>query len=61
MDDLIAVAGLVLILEGMVYFVAPGTMKRLLARIPALPERTLRTWGAAAISLGLLLAYLGRR
>jgi uncharacterized protein YjeT (DUF2065 family) len=60
MEGLIALTGLVLILEGVFYFVAPGGMKSLLARILRLPDQALRFWGAVAMALGLFLVYLGR-
>lgn len=61
MQDLLWVIGLVILLEGVPYFVLPSGMKRLMAELPRVPDKTLRMWGFAAMMAGLLLVYLGRR
>jgi hypothetical protein len=58
--DLLALAGLILVLEGVPYFVAPGLMKRAMSKIPELPEGTLRRWGIMAMAAGIVLVYLAR-
>jgi uncharacterized protein YjeT (DUF2065 family) len=60
-QDLICLIGLLMILEGVPYFILPNGMKRLMERIPRLPDRTLRVFGFAAMLAGLFLVYLGRR
>jgi len=60
MSDLLAAMGLVFLLEGLPYFVSPRGMKQLMARIPDLPDGTIRRWGMTAMLAGLLLVYLGR-
>ncbi len=61
MKELVALMGLVLLIEGLPYFLTPRGMKRMMALIPRLPERALRLWGMAAMIMGLLLVYLGRQ
>ncbi len=60
MEYFLCVLGLVLILEGLPYFAFPDKMKRILEKLPLIPDSTLRKYGFAAIILGLLLIYLGR-
>jgi len=55
------VLGMVLIIEGIPYFVFPEKMKAFLAKISGVPESTLRILGMGAIVVGLILLYLGRR
>ena len=52
--------GLVLIIEGLPYFISPDSMKRMLLMLPQIPSRHLRLLGAGAIVIGLLLVYLAR-
>jgi len=57
----LCVLGMVFIIEGIPYFVFPDKLKSFLARVSAIPESTLRMLGMAAIAVGLILLYLGRR
>jgi hypothetical protein len=61
MEDLMALVGLVLLLEGLPYFLSPGGMKRMTREILKASDRVLRLSGMAAMVAGLLLVYLGRR
>lgn len=61
MDYFLCVAGLVLIVEGLPYFVCPEKMKELLLKIPLVPASSLRSFGMTAILLGVLLIYVARR
>lgn len=47
----------VLALEGIVYAVAPGMMRRALSRMAEAPEDALRIGGLAAAILGISLAW----
>ena len=60
MKYFLCVLGLVLIFEGLPYFAFPDKMKRLLERLPSIPDSTLRGYGFAAILLGLFLIYMGK-
>ena len=60
MKDLLCALGLLLLLEGLPYFLSPSGMKRLMAQIPHLPNTTLRIVGFCAMLAGLMLVYFGR-
>lgn len=45
-------------LEGIAYAVAPGAMRRALARLAEAPEQRLRQGGLVAAALGVALAWL---
>jgi uncharacterized protein YjeT (DUF2065 family) len=59
-SDLWAAFALYLVLEGLVPFANPGGMKRTLARISELDERTLRGIGLVSMIGGLALLYFVR-
>ncbi|MBO9398897.1 MULTISPECIES: DUF2065 family protein [unclassified Shimia] len=52
--------GLVLIVEGLVYALAPSIVEDLLAMLRAIPETQRRYMGLAAMALGLLLVWLAK-
>ena len=54
MPDLWAALCLVLVLEGLLLFAAPGAWKRAVAQLMELGDRPLRIAGAVVIGLGLL-------
>ena len=54
------VLGLVMIIEGLPYFIAPHRIKAWLLQIMEIPEGSLRVFGFAAMALGLFLVFLGR-
>ncbi len=60
MDFLLVVLGVVLIVEGIPWFLAPNGYKRLLLQLLPLSEGTLRLCGLSAMLSGLLLVYLVR-
>ncbi len=49
--------GLVLIVEGLVYALAPSLVEQLLAALQALPVETRRIVGLVAIGCGLLFVW----
>ncbi|MBF0158891.1 MAG: DUF2065 domain-containing protein [Magnetococcales bacterium] len=57
MDDLVAAFGLMLVLEGIPYFVAPERMRHLLSRVMEAPDAVLRRSSVMLMLLGLLLVY----
>ena len=61
MKLLIALVGLVLVLEGLPYAVAPGKMQQWLKQVIEAEPRVLRILGSVAILAGLLLCYLAQR
>lgn len=58
---LVTVAGIVMIVEGMPWFVSPPRMKKMLIGFLGLPDRVLRGMGLVLMLSGLLLVYLARR
>jgi uncharacterized protein len=58
--DLAAAFALYLVLEGIVPFANPKGMKRTLAKLTELDERTLRGAGLASMIIGLTLLYFVR-
>ncbi|PVA10998.1 DUF2065 domain-containing protein [Pelagivirga sediminicola] len=52
--------GLVLIVEGLVYALAPRIVEDMLAALRALPVETRRMLGLGALGVGVLLVWLGK-
>jgi uncharacterized protein YjeT (DUF2065 family) len=52
--DLLASLCLVLVIEGLFLFVAPGAWKHMAAQLGAAPDRALRVGGAAMVGAGLI-------
>jgi len=60
MGFLLTLLGVVLILEGMPWFLSPEGVRRLLRQVVLLPDRVLRFGGLAAMLTGLLIVYLAK-
>jgi uncharacterized protein len=60
MMDLASAVALVLVLEGLLWAVSPGAMKRAAAMALALADEQLRLGGLVAVALGVLLVWLVR-
>lgn len=60
MEFFICVLGMVMIVEGLPYFIAPEKMQQMLKIISSLPPSNMRRTGLVLMSLGLLLLYLGK-
>jgi uncharacterized protein YjeT (DUF2065 family) len=58
--DLFAALALYLVLEGVLPFLNPQAMKRVLTTTATLSDRQLRLWGLASMGAGVLLLYLVR-
>ena len=52
--------GLVLIVEGLVYALAPSLVEDLLDMLKTLPQETRRLMGLAALGLGVLLVWVAK-
>ncbi|MFW8594632.1 DUF2065 family protein [Cribrihabitans neustonicus] len=61
MAMLLLAIGLVLIVEGLVYVLAPSLIERLLEMLRLLTEEQRRIAGLSAVALGLLLVWLAFR
>lgn len=60
MTDLLVGIGLVLVIEGLAYAVAPALMKSVMAQMQDAPDQTLRTIGVVSIALGVFVVWLIR-
>ncbi len=61
MSDLVVALGLVLVIEGLAYALAPDAVKRMLMSIGTLSPQALRLGGLVAITLGVLIVWIVRR
>ena len=53
--------GLVLVLEGLIYAIAPQAMKRMMLELPKLSDEQLRLVGVAALALGVSVVWLAMK
>jgi hypothetical protein len=60
MIDLATAVALVLVLEGLLWAVSPGAMKRAATMALSLADEQLRLGGLVAVALGVLLVWLVR-
>jgi uncharacterized protein YjeT (DUF2065 family) len=60
MEHVILAFGLVLIVEGLAYVLAPSFIEDLLEMLRSLPETTRRNMGLAALALGVALVWLAK-
>ena len=60
MSDFIVAVGLVLVIEGLLYAVAPDAMKRMMEQVMTIPATTLRGAGLVAMAVGVVIVYLVR-
>ena len=58
--DLGVAIALVLVIEGVMPFLAPASLRRTLATMAAMPDRSLRIVGAVSMAIGLALLYFVR-
>lgn len=61
MDDIANAIGLVLLIEGALYFLAPQAMRRMMQQALMLSEDTLRTAGLGVAVLGMSLVWAVQR
>jgi uncharacterized protein YjeT (DUF2065 family) len=60
MSNLALALGLVLVIEGTLWALAPGLGRRFLEATAGMPESTLRMVGAGAAAAGVLLIWAAR-
>jgi uncharacterized protein len=60
MMDLLAAAGLVLVIEGLLWAAAPQLALRLALSAAQLPDPQLRRMGAVAVAIGTVIVWLVR-
>jgi len=56
-NDLFSALALVLVIEGIMPFVAPDKWKHILAQVLQLDDRTLRIFGGALMVTGIVILY----
>ncbi len=59
-SDLLAALALVLVIEGMVPFLNPQSLRRMLETVTQLDDRTLRIAGLVSMLLGVVMLYIVR-
>jgi uncharacterized protein YjeT (DUF2065 family) len=59
-QDLLAALALVLVIEGMVPFLNPQSLRRMLETVSQLDDRTLRTAGFISMLCGVVMLYIVR-
>lgn len=60
LEDLLLAFALVLVLEGLLPALNPGSWRRAVEQLAALPDSTIRRFGIVMIVAGALLFHLGR-
>lgn len=60
MDFFLSVVGMVMIIEGLPYFLSPEQTKSWLEKIQTIPGGTLRAIGFLMMAAGLILVHMGR-
>ena len=59
-SDFLAALALVLVIEGMIPFINPQSLRRMLATVSQLDDRSLRIGGLVSMLLGLVMLYIVR-
>jgi uncharacterized protein len=59
-SDLLAALALVLVIEGMIPFVNPQSLRRMLETLGQLDDRSLRIAGLVSMICGLIMLYIVR-
>lgn len=60
MSDLAVAVGLVLVIEGLLWALAPDAARRMLEIASETPPATMRTFGWAAVAAGVFLVWIVR-
>lgn len=60
MSEFVTAIGLVLVIEGLIYAVAPGRLKTLAEFASRVPEETLRNAGIVAVAVGVAVVWIAR-
>lgn len=60
-SDLLAALALVLVIEGIVPFLNPQSLRRMLVTVAQLDDRTLRITGLVSMICGLVMLYIVRQ
>ncbi len=60
MSAALTAIGLVLVIEGLLYAIAPGHVKRMMVMMQQMPEDQLRMAGLGAATVGVIVAWAAR-
>ncbi len=60
MTEVLTALGLVLVIEGLVYALAPSLVERMLEALRSLPEGARRSFGALVVVSGLILIWFAK-
>ncbi len=60
MENILSALGLILVIEGLVYALAPSLVERLLKALKAMPLQSRRNAGLVAVALGVGLVWLAQ-
>ena len=60
MSELVTAIGLVLVIEGLLYAVAPGRLKTMAEFASRMPDDMLRNAGIVAVALGVAVVWIGK-
>lgn len=61
MEFILCLAGMVMVVEGLPYFLFPGRVKEVLATLLEKPDRALRIMGLGLMATGLFIVWAARR
>ena len=59
-NQLLVAIALVLIIEGIIPFIAPDKFRQVLAQLTQMPDQTLRMIGLVSMTLGIIFLYILR-
>jgi len=60
MSEFVTAIGLVLVIEGLLYAVAPGRLKTMAEFASRMPDDMLRNAGIVAVALGVAVVWIGK-
>jgi len=60
MVDFITAIGLVFVIEGLFYVIAPNRLKTMIAMMEDIPPETLRNLGVLAVGIGVAIVWLAK-
>jgi uncharacterized protein YjeT (DUF2065 family) len=59
-NELLAAIALVLVIEGIIPFLAPDKFRQTMAKLTQMPDQVLRVIGLASMTLGIVFLYISR-
>jgi len=57
-EEILIAIGLVFVIEGLVYSLFPGGIKKMAVEVLQIPESTLRAFGLGAMAAGVVIVWL---